>query len=180
MTKDDSSVNTGQTERPTGATYYLVEARALPDVFLRVMRAKELIASGESRSVNEAVQSVGISRSAYYKYRDAILPFYETSRGSVITLVFAIENLPGVLAAITTQLAAGGANVLTIHQGLPVHGLADVSVAIETEGLTMEVGQLLAALERVAGVHSCQMLARTLPQSPQRQQREKQGEVAGR
>lgn len=165
VTKDDfsASENMNRPERATGSIYYLVEARALPDVFMRVMEAKELIASGESRSVNEAVQRVGISRSAYYKYRDAILPFYESSRGSVITLVLAIENLPGVLAAITAQIASGGANVLTIHQGLPVHGLADVSVVIETEGLTVEVGQLLAALERVAGVHSCRVLARALP-----------------
>ncbi|MDI9497104.1 MAG: ACT domain-containing protein [Bacillota bacterium] len=165
MTNDKSGVKEtmAEPERPAGSTYYLVEARALPDVFLRVMEAKELIASGDCRSVNEAVQRVGISRSAYYKYRDAILPFYESSRGSVITLVLAIENLPGVLAAITAQIAAGGANVLTIHQGLPVHGLADVSVVIETEGLTMEVGQLLAALDRVTGVHSCRVLARMLP-----------------
>lgn len=149
-----------RTERAAGPDYYLVEARYLPEVFMRVMQTKELIASGEAKSIHEAVQTTGISRSAYYKYRDAILPFYESSRGHVVTLVCVIENLPGILAAITQKLASCGANVLTINQGLPIHGLADLTIAVETESLNCGLDVLMNELNRTVGLRSSRILAR--------------------
>jgi len=140
--------------------YYLVKAEVLPEVFLKVMEVKRLLSSGKAASVNEAVRVAGLSRSAYYKYRDSILPFYETSAGHVVTLSFVIENLPGVLAGILSCLAGVKANVLTINQGIPVNGLADLSVSIETYHLTADFGELMSQLGRIPGVKTHRILAR--------------------
>ncbi len=140
--------------------FYLVKSMVLPEVFLKVMEVKRLLSSGKSSSVNEAVREVGISRSAYYKYRDSILPFYETTAGYVVTLTFVIENLPGTLAAILSCFAQQHANVLTINQGIPINGLADLSVSLETRDMYCTLGELMNQLSKITGVRSHRILAR--------------------
>lgn len=140
--------------------FYLVKSVVLPEVFLKVMDVKRLLSSGKISSVNEAVRVVGISRSAYYKYRDSILPFYETTAGYVVTLTFVIENLPGTLAAILACFAMQHANVLTINQGIPINGLADLSVSLETREMDGTLGDLMNQLAKVTGVRSHRILAR--------------------
>ncbi|HAL74183.1 MAG TPA: ACT domain-containing protein [Clostridiales bacterium] len=132
----------------------------LPEVFGKVMAVKRLLSSGKAESVNEAVQRVGLSRSAYYKYKDAVMPFYETSRGRLVTLIFAVENFPGILSGIILTLAKVKANVLTINQNIPINGLADVSISVETDRMTVDLEQLLDELGRIPGVRSYRILAR--------------------
>ena len=140
--------------------YYLVKADMLPEVFNKVMAVKQLLNAGKVTSINEAVQKVGLSRSAYYKYKDAVLPFYENTQGRLVTLVFTVENFPGILSGIINSLANARANVLTINQNIPLNGLADVSVSVETEKMNCDIKALLADLERIPGVRTCRLLAR--------------------
>jgi chorismate mutase len=143
-----------------GHEFFLIKSDMLPDVFNKVMEVKRLLSSGKADSVNEAVQRVGLSRSAYYKYRDSVLPFYETSRGRLVTLIFAVEDFPGILSGIINCLARTKANILTINQNIPINGLADVSVSIETDRMTVDLENLLDELGRIPGVRSYKILAR--------------------
>lgn len=140
--------------------FFLVKSDMLPDVFNKVMAVKRLLNAGKADSVNEAVQKVGLSRSAYYKYKDAVLPFYETSRGRLVTMVFVVEDFPGILSGIINCLAEAKANILTINQNIPINGLADVSISIETDQVTQDIEHLLDDLGRIPGVRSHRILAR--------------------
>lgn len=140
--------------------FFLVKADVLPDVFNKVMAVKRLLSTGKADSVNVACNTVGLSRSAYYKYKDAVLPFYETSRGRMVTLIFAVENFPGILLGIINALAKVKANVLTINQNIPINGLADVSISIETDRMTQTLEKLLEDLGKIPGVRSYKILAR--------------------
>lgn len=140
--------------------FFLVKSEMLPEVFHKVMAVKRLLNGGKSESVNLACNKVGLSRSAYYKYKDAVLPFYETSRGRMVTLIFAVENFPGILSGIINTLAKAKANVLTINQNIPLNGLADVSISIETDRMTCTLEKLLEELGKIPGVRSYQILAR--------------------
>ena len=140
--------------------YYLVKSDMLPEVFLKVMAVKRLLNSGKADSVNEAVQKIGLSRSAYYKYKDAVLPFYETTKGRLVTLIFAVENFPGILSGIINCMARVKVNILTINQNIPINGLADVSISMETDRMTVELEDLLDELGRIPGVRSYRILAR--------------------
>ena len=140
--------------------FFLVKSDMLPDVFNKVMAVKRLLSAGKADSVNEAVRKVGLSRSAYYKYKDAVMPFYESSRGRPVTLIFAVENFPGILSGIINCMAKAKANVLTINQNIPINGLADVSISIETDRMTTELSVLLDDLGRIPGVRSYRILAR--------------------
>jgi chorismate mutase len=140
--------------------FFLVKADVLPEVFNKVMAVKRLLSSGKAESVHVACSRVGLSRSAYYKYKDAVLPFYETSRGRMVTLVFAVENFPGILSGIITVLAREQANVLTINQNIPINGLADVSISIETDQMTGTLEHLRDELGKIPGVRAYQILAR--------------------
>jgi len=140
--------------------YFLVKSTVLPEVFVKVMEVKRLLNAGKSRSVNEAVQKVGLSRSAYYKYKDAVMPFYETSKGKLVTLIIAVENFPGILSGIIQCVANAKGNILTINQNIPINGLADVSISMETDLMTKSIDLLLADVGKIAGVRSCRILAR--------------------
>ncbi|MGI6334058.1 MAG: ACT domain-containing protein [Saccharofermentanales bacterium] len=140
--------------------FFLVKSDVLPEVFVKVMAVKRLLNAGKAESVNEAVQRIGLSRSAYYKYKDAVLPFYESSRGRPVTLIFAVENFPGILSGIINCMAKAKANILTINQNIPINGLADVSISIETDRMTVELEHLLDDLSRISGVRSYRIVAR--------------------
>lgn len=143
-----------------GSIYLLVDSSVLPEVFIKVIEAKNLINSGKFRAVNEAVKEVGISRSAYYKYKDYVFPFYETSRGKVITLFFVLEDFAGILAKIINCIAKANANILTINQNIPINGLADVTISIETEGMNINIEQLMDEISIIEGIRKQDILAR--------------------
>lgn len=139
--------------------YFIVDADALPEIFLKVAEAKRLLETGESGTVNQAARRVGISRSAFYKYKDSLRPFNDMLNGRIITFQILLKNEPGVLSAVLNIFARSGANILTINQSIPAGGSAVVSVGTETSGLTMTVEELLGQLEQETGVVRCEILA---------------------
>ena len=140
--------------------YYLIRSEVLPEVFIKVMQVKRLLSAGKAGSVNEAVKRVGMSRSAYYKYKDAVLPFYEGNRNRVVTLLFTVENFSGILSDIINRIARSKGNILTINQNFPLNGLADVSIALETDRLNVDLQILMEQLSGIVGVRSCRIMAR--------------------
>lgn len=142
------------------STYFLVDASVLPDVFSKVIEVKKILSRGKTRAVNEAVKEAGMSRSAYYKYKDFVFPFYETSRGRVITLFFVVEDFSGILSSIINIVAQAKANIITINQNVPINGLADVTISIETAGMVKDIRELMEDIGRIEGVRRQEILAR--------------------
>lgn len=140
--------------------YLLVDSSVLPEVFTKVMEVKNILTKDPAKAVNEAVKEAGISRSAYYKYKDYVFPFYETSMGKVITLFFVLEDFSGVLSRIIGEIAKAKANILTINQNIPINGLADVTISIETNGMSMEINELMDGISRIEGIRRQEILAR--------------------
>lgn len=140
--------------------YFLVEKKILSDVFIKVMEVKQRLNTGESVSVNEAVKKTGLSRSAYYKYKDSIMPFYEAANGKKVTLLITVENFQGILASILKIVASSRASILTINQNIPINGLADISISLETATMFGSVEDILTDINKLAGVRSCRILSR--------------------
>jgi chorismate mutase len=141
-------------------TYLLVDATVLPEVYSKVVEAKKILSKGQIKTVNEAVRMVGISRSAFYKYKDYVLPFYETSRGKVITLFFVVEDFSGILSEIIIKIANSRANIITINQNIPINGLADITISIETSGMPVTLQELMADISNIEGIRRQEILAR--------------------
>lgn len=139
--------------------YFIVEASALPEVFLKVAEAKRLIATGQASTVNEATKMTGISRSAFYKYRDCVQPFQKMNVSRVITFQFVLHDEPGVLSAILAAYAQQGANILTINSITPSNGCALVTISAETTEMTVTLDELLRLLTATAGVIKAEVLA---------------------
>ncbi|QNU68246.1 ACT domain-containing protein [Ruminiclostridium herbifermentans] len=142
------------------SVFFLVDSYILPEVFSKVIEVKKILSTGKIKTVNDAVKEVGISRSAYYKYKDYIFPFYETSRGKVLTLFFVVEDFSGILSSIINKIASAKANILTINQNIPINGLADVTVSIETFEMKDDMQKLMSEIEKIEGVRRCEILAR--------------------
>lgn len=143
---------------PGREKYYLVQESVLPIVLRKTVWAKELLKRGEARTVNEAVMAAGISRGAFYRYRDAIFPFGEASRGKIITVSLILEHTAGVLSEVLKTIAVAQGNILTINQGLPLQGVANASISFETAELQMEVDELLDSLAKVLGVRKLELV----------------------
>ena len=139
--------------------YYLIEASALPEVFLKVAEAKRMLSTGEAKTVNEATQITNISRSAFYKYRDAIMPFQNMTKGRVVTFQFLLYDEPGVLSNILSAFAQQDANILTINSIIPTNGCALVTISAETATAGLSVDELLTRLRGTAGVIKAEILA---------------------
>ncbi|HEY5583629.1 MAG TPA: ACT domain-containing protein [Ruminiclostridium sp.] len=142
------------------SVFFLVDSFVLPEVFAKVIESKKILGLGKIKTVNDAVKEVGISRSAYYKYKDYVFPFYETSRGKVITLFFVVEDFSGILSSIINKIATANANILTINQNIPINGLADVTVSIETLDMKDDMQALMIEIAKVEGVRRSEILAR--------------------
>ena len=139
--------------------YYIVEAKALPEVFLKVAEAKWLLETGEATTVNEAAKATGISRSAFYKYRDAIAPFQNLMAGRILTFQFILRDVTGLLSSILTIFAQFGANILTINQTIPTNGCASVTISAETTNMTDGVEEMVRARGAISGVLKAEILA---------------------
>ena len=139
--------------------YYIVEASALPEIFLKVAEAKRLLSIGEAATVNEATQITGISRSAFYKYRDAVMPFQNMMTGRIITFQFLLHDEPGVLSAILAEIAQHDANILTINSIIPTNGCALVTISAETTEVPVTLEELLSILGSTPGVIKAEVLA---------------------
>ena len=139
--------------------YYIIEASALPEVFLKVAEAKRLLSTGEAKTVNEATRITDISRSAFYKYRDAILPFQNMMTGRIITFQLMLHDEPGVLSAILSVYAQHEANLLTINSIIPTNGYALVTISAEMTEVEVSLEDLLHELRSTAGVIKADILA---------------------
>lgn len=142
------------------AKYYIITRKALPEVYLKVVQAKHLLEKEKVMTIQEAVDAVGISRSSFYKYKDDIFPFYENSRGATITLGMGVEDEPGLLSGVLNKIAEFRANILTIHQTIPINGVANITLCIEVLPTTGDVESMVTAIEAYPGVHRVKILAR--------------------
>ena len=143
----------------TQPKYYIVEASALPEVFLKVAEAKRLLSTGEASTVNEATRMTDISRSAFYKYRDAVLPFQNMMTGRIITFQLLLHDEPGLLSEILGVFAGVGANIITINSIVPTNGTAVVTISAETIDLSITLEELLNRLAVFRGVVKAEVLA---------------------
>ncbi len=139
--------------------YYIVDAEALPEIFRKVVDARRMLDTGEAETVNQAVQLAGISRSAFYKYKDAVRPFQDMLHGRIVTFQIMLKDEPGILSHVLNLFAGSGANILTINQGIPNNGCAVVTVNAETSGLEGSLQELLARLNGAEGVLRGEILA---------------------
>ena len=139
--------------------YYIVEASALPEIFQKVAEAKRMLETGETDKVNVAAQAVGISRSAFYKYKDAVQPFQNMKAGHIITLYALLRDNPGVLSNYLSIFAASGANILTINQTIPTNGCAGVTVSAETSDMTETMDEMISHLAAAEGVLRFEIMA---------------------
>ena len=144
---------------PLKPKYYLVEASALPEVFVKVTEAKSLLETGEARTVAEAVDRVDLSRSAFYKYKDTIAPFRDLRRDSIMTFHVMLHDKPGMLTSVLSIFTESRANILTINQSIPANGVALVTVSVTAENLIVSSDELLANLRSVPGVISVDIMA---------------------
>ncbi len=143
----------------TKPKYYIVEASALPEVFVKVAEAKRLLTTGEATTVNDAAKMTGISRSAFYKYRDAILPFQTGMTARIITFQLMLHDAPGALSGILNSLANFGANIQTINSILPTNSCALVTISADTSELTISLDDLLHNLSVAPHVIKAEVLA---------------------
>jgi len=139
--------------------YYIVEASALPEVFVKVAETKRILSTGEASTVNEATKITGISRSAFYKYRDAVMPFQSLMAGRLITFQFRLMDEPGVLNAILSLFAQHQANLMTVNSTIPTNGVALVTISAETTGLTVSLEELLRLFNETPGVVKAEIMA---------------------
>ena len=139
--------------------YYIVEASALPEVFLKVAEAKRLLSTGEASTVNDATKMMGISRSAFYKYRDSVLPFQNMMTGRIITFQFLLHDRKGLLSSLLMVFAEHKANIQTINSIIPTNGSAVLTISAETKDLEVPIEQLLQEVSALPGVIKADVLA---------------------
>ena len=138
--------------------YFVVKERAVPEVLLNVVAAKKLLESKRAATVQEAADAVGISRSSYYKYKDDIAPFSDNTRGKTITLVIQMQDEPGLLSDLLKVVYDYRANILTIHQAIPVNGMATVTLSAEVRPNTGDVSGMVGDMEILAGIQNVKIL----------------------
>ena len=140
--------------------YFVVKQRAVPEVLLKVVEAKKLLESEQVMTVQEAAERVGISRSSFYKYKDDILPFYDNTKGKTVTFVMQMDDRQGLLSDLLHVVAVYRANILTIHQSIPVNGVATLTLSVEVKADTGNVSQMVEEMEEQQGIHYVKILAR--------------------
>lgn len=142
------------------AKYYMVRQKAIPEVLLKVVEAKSLLESEKVDTIQNAVDAVGISRSSFYKYRDDIFELHDNARGTTITLTFQMDDEPGLLSDVLKIIADFRGNILTIHQSIPINGIASLSISIQVLQTTGDVSRMIQEMENQKGVHHVMVLAK--------------------
>lgn len=140
--------------------YYIVKQKALPEVLLKVVEAKSMLESEQAITIQEATDRVGISRSSFYKYKDDIFQFHDNTQGKTITLTFSMDDEPGLLADLLKIIAKYGANILTIHQSIPINAVASLSISVQVLPTTKDVSKMIDEMEQQNGVHHVKILAK--------------------
>lgn len=140
--------------------YFVVRQKAVPEVLLKVVEAKRLLESERVLTIQEAVEAVGISRSSFYKYKDDIFQFHDNTQGTIITLTFQMDDEPGLLSDVLKIIADYQANILTIHQSIPINGIASLSLSVQILKTTGDISKMIEQLENQKGVHHVKILAK--------------------
>ena len=145
---------------PGKTKYFVVREKAVPEVLLKVVEAKRLLDTKRAETVQEAADQVGISRSSFYKYKDDIFPFRDNVKGKTLTFVLQIEDEPGFLSEILNVIAEYNANILTIHQSIPINGVATLTLSVEVLADTGDISNMIDTIEGKSGVQYLKILAR--------------------
>lgn len=140
--------------------FYVISQHVLPEVFLKVVAVKEILEKNKMLTVQEATEQIGISRSSFYKYKDAIFPFYDKEKGKAITMMISLQDETGRLSDVLNGIAQAGGNVLTINQMMPINGIAIINLCMETSNMIVEIEELIARLGALCGVQDIKILAR--------------------
>ena len=138
--------------------FYLVKEDILPEAIKKTIKVKEILKRGEAKTINEAVDRMNLSRSAYYKYKDYVFPFYEASKDKIITLSLLLEHKTGVLSRVLNLISTDSGNIMTINQGIPLQGVANTTISIETQNMTVDLEALLDKLRTIDGVKRLEVL----------------------
>jgi chorismate mutase len=138
--------------------FYLVREDVLPEAMKKTLDAKELVERGKAESVWEAVQRVDLSRSAYYKYRDTVFPFHTIVKERLITLFLYLEDRSGTMSELLQVVASSGCNILTIHQTIPLQGRANVTLSLNTSGMTIVIDEMIEKLRKLEFVEKVELL----------------------
>ena len=139
--------------------YYVVRDKALPEVLQKVVEVKRLLEADKNMTVQEAAEQVGLSRSSFYKYKDAVQPFQNMKAGRIITFYTLLKDTPGVLSNILSIFANSGANILTINQTIPTNGCAGVTISAETSDMVEGLEELMARASSAEGVLKFEIMA---------------------
>ena len=139
--------------------YYVLKKKAVPEVLLKVVESKRLLESEQAMSIQEAADITGISRSSFYKYKDDIFPFHDNARGKTITFVLQMDDEPGLLSGVLKLIAEYNANILTIHQTIPINGVATLTLSIDVGPETRNVSKMIESIESKKGIHYLKILA---------------------
>ena len=139
--------------------YFVVKQKAVPEVLLKVVEAKRLLDSSKAMTVQEATEKVGISRSSFYKYKDDIFPFHDNSKGKSITFILQMDDEPGLLSMVLQTIAEYKGNVLTIHQTIPINGVASLTLTVDLLPITKDVSSMIEQIESQQGIHYLKILA---------------------
>ena len=142
------------------AKYEVVTQKAVPEVLLKVVEAKRLLESEKVPTIQEAVDAVGISRSSFYKYKDDIFQFHDNAQGTTVTLTFQMDDEPGLLSDVLKIIAEYQANILTIHQSIPISGIASLSISVQVLKNTGDISHMIEKMENQKGVHHVKILAK--------------------
>lgn len=145
---------------PEKTKYYVVREKAVPEVLLKVVEAKRMLDTKKVETVQEAADLVGISRSSFYKYKDDIFPFRDNVKGKTLTFVLQMDDEPGLLSDVLNVIAEYHANILTIHQSIPINGVASLTLSVEVLPQTGDISSMIETVEGMEGIHYLKILAR--------------------
>ncbi len=136
----------------------IADLSVLPPVYQKVITVKELLESGQAETVNEAAEIADVSRSAYYKYKDYVFPFNQMQ--GILTLLIAVVDMKGVLSDMLGFISEAGCNILTINQNVPVNGVANITVTVQTENMRLSTDRFITGIQKVRGVRRVDILAK--------------------
>lgn len=145
-------------EKKNKGKFYIVDEDILPEAIWKTAKIKELLAKNKNMTVNEAVDQIGLSRSAFYKYREGVFPFYEATREKIITVQINMNNVAGILSSCMNAIARANGNILTINQGIPIQEIAIATIAFETAGISQDLETLIDSIGQISGVLSVEII----------------------
>ncbi|MDS1030687.1 ACT domain-containing protein [Bacillota bacterium LX-D] len=138
--------------------FYIVSANILPEAIKKTAEVKEMLKKNEAMTINEAVKKIGLSRSAFYKYKEGVFPIYSSGTSQITTISLILEHRSGILSQVINSIADVQGNVLTINQSIPLQGLANVTISIEVGNLTLGLNELILLLKNIDGVNKVEIL----------------------